>query len=428
MPELKSMNCDLTVIGCGVAGAAAALFAANRGLSVVLVGGPGELLFASGFFDLLGVHPVELKRTWDNPWGGIASLRKDLPNHPYAKIEASDIKTAVEEWFSFLRAAGLAYYHRAEKNCMVITPMGTVKPTFGAPKTMQHGIEALEAKSPCLILNIKQLKGFSAVHIAEVLKHSWPLISTQRIDFPGIDPDREVYAERIARHLSVDSHQEKFAETLYPHTRGHPVVGLPSVLGVLDSQRIAALLEKRIGSQVFEIPTMFPSVPGLRIKEALEENLPARGVAALFYTRLLKVKAGTNRGFVLELGQTEAEYTLTTLGVVLATGRFLGGGLKADRTKIRESIFDLPVRQPETRRNWHRRDFLDPRGHPVNSAGLEIDNHFRPIDRLGKPAFPSLFAAGSILAHQDWMRMKCGSGLAVSTAFAAVKAFKDRFM
>jgi hypothetical protein len=33
-----------------------------------------------------------------------------------------------------------------------------------------------------------------------------------------------------------------------------------------------------------------------------------------------------------------------------------------------------------------------------------------------------LFAAGSILAHQDWMRMKCGSGLALSTAYAAVNS------
>jgi glycerol-3-phosphate dehydrogenase subunit B len=27
------------------------------------------------------------------------------------------------------------------------------------------------------------------------------------------------------------------------------------------------------------------------------------------------------------------------------------------------------------------------------------------------------------LAHQDWIRMKCGSGLAIATAFGAVKAF-----
>ena len=108
--------------------------------------------------------------------------------------------------------------------------------------------------------------------------------------------------------------------------------------------------------------------------------------------------------------------------VILATGRFIGGGLSADRKRIRESIFDLPVFQPDKRDLWHREDFLDPRGHAINRAGLEVDAHFRPIDKSGRPAFDRLFAAGSLLAHQDWKRTKCGVGLAVATAFGAVRA------
>jgi len=45
------------------------------------------------------------------------------------------------------------------------------------------------------------------------------------------------------------------------------------------------------------------------------------------------------------------------------------------------------------------------------------------LDDSGQPAFENLFAAGSILAHQDWMRQKCGAGLAIATAYSAVKAF-----
>ena len=36
-----------------------------------------------------------------------------------------------------------------------------------------------------------------------------------------------------------------------------------------------------------------------------------------------------------------------------------------------------------------------------------------------------LFAAGIILAHQDWSRMKCGSGMSVATAYGAIKAFSN---
>ena len=81
----------------------------------------------------------------------------------------------------------------------------------------------------------------------------------------------------------------------------------------------------------------------------------------------------------------------------------------------------FPYTSPQT--EWHRQDFLDPKGHPINRAGVEIDDAFQPVDNAGRPVYQNLFAAGSILAHQDWMRMKCGSGLAIATAYGAVNAF-----
>ena len=60
--------------------------------------------------------------------------------------------------------------------------------------------------------------------------------------------------------------------------------------------------------------------------------------------------------------------------------------------------------------------FLDFRGHLINPDGLEIDDTFRSLDASGAPAFETLFAAGSILAHNDWKRMNCGAVLAIATA------------
>jgi glycerol-3-phosphate dehydrogenase subunit B len=90
---------------------------------------------------------------------------------------------------------------------------------------------------------------------------------------------------------------------------------------------------------------------------------------------------------------------------------------------VRESLLDLPVYQPGDRSLWHRRDFLHPAGHPLNLAGLRVDNRFRPADAVGKAVYPAVFAAGSVLAHQDWIRQKCGSGLAIATAYGAVDGY-----
>ena len=108
--------------------------------------------------------------------------------------------------------------------------------------------------------------------------------------------------------------------------------------------------------------------------------------------------------------------------VLLATGRFLGGGLVSDRTAVSESILDLPVFQPDNRELWHGDGLFERSGHAVNQAGLETDAMLRPLGTNGKPAFENLFAAGIILAHQDWTRMKCGSGLSIATAYGAVKS------
>jgi len=80
------------------------------------------------------------------------------------------------------------------------------------------------------------------------------------------------------------------------------------------------------------------------------------------------------------------------------------------------------VTQPDSREEWYSDDFLNPAGHPVNLAGVEFDSHFRPLNKHGQVVHKNLFSAGTILAHQDWKRMKCGAGLSITTAFAAVNS------
>ena len=124
----------------------------------------------------------------------------------------------------------------------------------------------------------------------------------------------------------------------------------------------------------------------------------------------------------LAVGYTEAERQVVARGAILCSGRFFGRGLHARRHGIQEPIFDLPVVQPTDRATWYYKDLLDPRGHPINRAGVAVDEHFRPVDAQCDAIYPNLFAAGSILAYQDWMRQKCGSGVAIATAYGAVES------
>lgn len=415
---------DVAVIGAGMSGMAAALFAAERGLSCIQIGNGGGILFASGLLDLLGVHPVAEQRLWKFPYEALAALAREAPEHPLARIDTASIRAAFNTFVMALGAAGIPYAPLGERNLKMLTSIGTFKTTFGVPRSMVAGVYALEARPPCLLVDFRGLREFSARQIAAALGDRWPRLRHQRIEFPGCDAMPELYAAHLARALETGAMRERTIALVKPLLGDARVVGFPAVLGLGRSSEVHAAFEAGLGVPVFEIPTMPTSVPGLRLLGALEEAVSARGVrrrhqasvCALAFDAL----AGTATLDLDGVSAGEVRERVVARAVVLATGRFTGRGLTADRGGVRESLLGLPVRQPGSREGWHQRDFLDSSGHAINRAGLEIDAAWRPLDAGGKPAWPRLFAVGSILAHQDWMRSKCGAGLAIATAWAAM--------
>ena len=415
---------DVAVVGAGLAGMSAAVFAANRGLRVVQVGNAGALLFSSGLLDLLGVHPIEEGRTWSNPWAALAALARDLPCHPYAKLEAARVRAAFGELIAALDEAGLAYTAPGERNHEVLTGVGTAKSTYCLPRSMQPGAAALAAGAPCLLVDFEGLREYSAKAVAAGAAARWPSVRTLRLAFPAPGVAGEVYAAHIALALEERGARARLADLVRPHLGDARAVGLPAVLGITRSVRAAADLTEALGAPVFEVPTMPTSVPGLRLKNALERAVAVRGVERRVHGRVVAVERSGDE-FELSVAATPTPAALRARAVILATGRFMGRGLEASRTRVREPLLDLYVAQPATRADWHRADLFDARGHALNRAGLEVDDGFRACDARGAVVHPRLFAVGTILAHHDWARMKCGAGLAIGTAAAAVARLAD---
>jgi glycerol-3-phosphate dehydrogenase subunit B len=417
----EEIKCDLLVIGSGLAGMAASLFAASRDIDTLQVGHASELVFSTGLLDLLGVHPIGSGRVWDDPWAGIGLLIRDMPMHPYGRLGKQRIRDAMEEFVAFMTKAGHAYVMHPDRNVRVIMPLGTLKTTYAVPESMAAGVEALGNQIPTLMVDFQGLKGYSSRQITKTLGDRWPSLRAVTIPFPGMSG--ELYSEQMARSLETGDTRKRLAESLRVHLGDAQAVALPAVLGVSRTQEILKDLESDLGLPVFEIPTMVPGVTGLRLREVFERHLPDMGVRTLYYNRVTDVAAGDG-SFRLQVGSDFQSSVVSARAVVLASGRFLGKGLHAERTRVRESIFDLPVHQPAHRDQWHHKDFLHPEGHLINRAGVMVDDDLRPVDENRQVIYPNLFAAGSILAHQDWMRQKCGSGLAISTAYGAIKAYQ----
>lgn len=235
-----------------------------------------------------------------------------------------------------------------------------------------------------------------------------------------MDSGAETYPEVMARALEVRATRERLAQRIREVVGAAECVGLPAILGVHAPDRVHAAMEELVGRPIFEIPTMPPAVPGLRLRELLEQAMPARGLTLVSQHKAAKVALRPD-GFDLGYRDNFGEVVVEAATAILATGRFLSGGLAAERTGLRETLFDLAVEQPEGRADWHRDDCFDPRGHAINRAGVVVDDDFRPLDTEGAPVHPRLFAAGAVLAGQDWVRQRCGAGLAIASAWSAVE-------
>jgi glycerol-3-phosphate dehydrogenase subunit B len=419
MKEAKS-SVDLMVIGAGLAGLSAALFAAQRGLKVCLVGDAGGLDFSSGLMDLLGVHPMKEGRRRDDPWQALAELAADQPRHPYALVGPGTIRQAFYEFTACLAQGGLLYQGHEQKNLKVLTSAGTVKFTYRVPHTMWPGIQAMEQHLPTLLVDFKGMKEFNLAQAVEVQKDAWPGLRHARLDLERYKGD--LHPEALAWDLALAANREDLAQTIKPHLKNELALGLPAVLGVQDTLAVKAHLEELLGVSVFEVPTPPPSIAGLRLREVLDQALASLDVELLRKQRVTGFQVIPDGCFIFNTTAGEEGRPMRARAAILAGGRFLGQGLKADRSRVWEPLFGLPVRQPPARRDWHRDNFYDLRGHPLNQAGLPTDDKLRPLAESGRPAYANLFAAGTILAGQDWMRQKCGSGLALATALAAVEA------
>ncbi len=421
MENRAVIRTELAIIGSGMAGMAAALFAANRKIPAVVAGGAGGFEYASGLLDLWGLTRPD-QGYCKNPWQGIGQIAKIWPSHPFSKIPEPNITQAFEELIAGLKNHGLDYTGLPRENSRIITAFGTAKPTYRLPVTMEHNATALKEKPATLLLDFNGLREFRAKFVQQVLASAWPQIRVAAIDFPQMSQRSELFTPLMAQAMETEQVQDKFAAAVKPLLKDELFLGLPAILGIHRSQDILNRLQKLLEVKIFEIPTSPVSVPGIRLKETFKRALTGTCVTLLPNQRIISA-ASNLREFCLDTNSQPGIGTtrIQAKNCLLATGRFLSNGLISGPKGIQESVFNLRVDQPETREHWHGENYFDPKGHAVNLAGLPTDENLRPTDKNNSPAHENLYAAGSILAGQDWMRNRSGTGLSIATAFYAIK-------
>jgi glycerol-3-phosphate dehydrogenase subunit B len=416
------MTHDAVVVGAGLAGLVAAVRLAEEGRSVVVLAkGVGATHLAPPTIDVLGYsadgRPVE------SPARGLAALVQRAPEHPYARVGIDTVERALEWWQT--RHAG--YMGGLETNVLLPTAVGAAKPTALCPATMAGG--DLRSGGRIAIVGLRGLKDFYPRYVADNLERTARAIGAAvtvrsleldlRLDGER-DPGGLGFAARFERPQFRDAVVRELGTLLAPGERA----GLPAVLGLREAQHVHQELEARLRKTVFEIPTLPPSVPGMRLFEALKRALRRAGGRLVLGSRVIGAETNGRRVEAV-VAQTAARGVAhRAQSFVLATGGFASGGLELGSDwAVRETVFGLPVAGvPAPGEARFLPGYFD--RHPLARAGLEVDERLRPLGRRG-PVYENVHAAGATLAGAEPWREASGNGISLATGFAAAQAILE---
>ncbi len=391
---MNTLMHDVVVIGGGISGLMASIYLAGKGFRTALISrGDPVCCLSTGCIDVLSTAP--------HPLDGFG----DLPEmHPYHLVGKKGVEEACKLFKEIMSKSPIPYVGSIRKNREILTPIGTFKTTCLVPQTMA-------ASSGCRdeYVHVISFKG---------IKDFYPSYITSKLTNTGFS----LYDAGVPSTLAIAARFEEkgFAADFATWIAGLELppgkVALPAVLGVNNPVAIMEEISSRIGREVFEIPTLPPSIPGLRLFRGLKAALQDLGGDVFWGMPISSVE---RHGRIIEAVTLATPARATRVqgkAFILATGSFVSGGLFATRDSVYEAVFGIPVHVPGARKDWFWNDFFTA-GHPIEEAGIEVDSSLRP--KLA--GLENLFVCGSILARSEVMKNHCGHGLALATGLKAAK-------
>ena len=412
----RSLNYDAVVLGAGVAGLSAGARLAEAGAKVCVVAkGYGSTHLAPGTVDVLGYDPDRV----EEPAAALPGFIAAHPEHPYALLGAEAIAPALE-WFATKiergPQPGYRYVGGLERNHLLPTAVGAVRPSALVPETMAAG-DIRERSAVCAV-GLRALRDFYPSLCAGNLERAGLAARGIELDFDVGRP--EANSLGLARRFDDPSFRGAFAARLVPRLRSGERVALPAILGLMDPHGAWSDLERRLGHTVFEIPTLPPSASGMRVYNALTAALRAAGGRIVLGAEVLGVDREGERVSALRAHTSGHDTVYGARWVVLATGGLHSGAITLSSDwSAREMVAGLALHgMPADGEPRFTADYFGEQ--PMSRVGIAVDSS------LLAEGTENLFVAGAALPGAESWREGSGEGIALASGHAVAQSILER--
>jgi len=407
---------DVVVIGAGLSGLSCAAELAERGARVHLVAkGMATTHWTHGGLDVAAPGGARTMRD------GIRMLA-GTDHHPYRML-ATNADAAVTAHLARMAAAGLEHVGSLDDAFTGIpTALGSLRPASIMP-VAQSAALAPWGGDGLLLVGFGRFRDAWAIYAARNLAHAlWPGgprdIRGVDVELPGLDRLHNIAPQILARHFEDPGWRGRALSAIAAALpAGAWRIGMPAVLGLDGHAEVHADVERRLGHRVFEMASLPPSVPGMRLFDALRRRILRGGRIQIGFDVVQVERSGRR---VVAIHTEAAARTLRIAGdaFVLATGGIAGAGIRArhDGT-LDERVFGLPVAAPP-RERWFSDDPLQP--HPLEAGGIEVGEDLAPGE------LANVRVIGSALAGMHYLDQRCGDGVALASAHRAAHSLAAR--
>jgi glycerol-3-phosphate dehydrogenase subunit B len=427
---------EVLIIGAGPAGLLAGCVASSQGTRVrVLAAGIGTTHLSPGWIGILDTGLTTPFRSGDPSGPGAdRDLTQALehwiaehPAHPYALAGLDALRRGISSFREVCAAAGLNYLGDLQSNFYLPTALGALAPAALAPESFVAG----DARQPgeMLIAGPAGWRDFYPALCAGNLTRQGVTARSVAFELPEARTGKfDSTPAGLARLFERVDVRARVAAELKAKLGGAARVGVPAVLGLEEHAEAWRDFQDRLGTPVFEIPTLPPSVPGMRLYAALRRALLRSSTRILLDMTASRGLTEGKRAVGVVVPSPARDATYRADRIILATGGLYGGGITGDRYgKLRERVFDLPVVTPDAANEqiseaapaWFDEDLLSKRGHPIHLAGVRANAHLQATDETKIVLIENVRIAGRLLAGYNPAIEGSTEGVWLATAYRA---------